>query len=100
MSDSNATAKRAPLVSVVAIMGCFALFLFLIYLAYLPRQTGPYTGDGVRTPEERLAALAELRAAEQKKVNSYAWIDQSAGLVQLPIDRAMELTVQHYNEGR
>jgi hypothetical protein len=54
----------------------------------------------VRTPAERAAKLAELRATEQKHSQSYAWIDQSAGMVQLPIDRAMELTVQHYNSTR
>ncbi len=100
MSNPTATSKPAPLVAVVAIMGCFALFLLLVYLAYLPRQTGPYVGDGIRTPEERLANLAELRANEQKQAQSYAWIDQSAGLLQLPIDRAMELTVEHYNPGK
>ncbi|HRI81406.1 MAG TPA: hypothetical protein PLF88_03150 [Opitutaceae bacterium] len=100
MSDQTTRSKPASLVSVVAIMGCFALFLFLVYLAYLPRHTGAYVGDGIRTPEQRLAALAELRATEQKQAKAYAWIDQSAGQVQLPIERAMELTVQHYNQGK
>lgn len=97
MSDQTSASKPASLVSVVAIMGCFALFLLLLWLAYLPKQTGPYVGDGVRTPAERKTRLAELRANEQKHAHSYAWIDQSAGAVQLPIERAMELTVQHYS---
>jgi hypothetical protein len=96
MSDSKATSKPASLLSVVGIMGCFALFLLLVYLAYLPKQSGPYVGDGILTPEQRKAKLAELRANEQKHAGSYVWIDQSAGVVQLPIERAMELTVRHY----
>ena len=96
MSDKTNTSRPASLVSVVAIMGCFALFLLLVYLAYLPKQTGPYLGDGIRTPAQRKANLAELRATEQKHAHAYAWIDQSSGQVQLPIERAMELTVQHY----
>ncbi|MCW5547817.1 MAG: hypothetical protein KIT44_02540 [Opitutaceae bacterium] len=99
MSDQSTRSKPASLVSVVAIMGCFALFLLLVYLAYLPKQTGAYVGDGIRTPEQRLAALDELRTKEQKQAATYAWIDQSAGQVQLPISRAMELTVRHYNDG-
>lgn len=97
MSDTTSASKPASLVSVVAIMGCFALFLLLIWLAYLPKQTGPYVGDGVRTPAERMTKLAELHANEQKHAHSYAWIDQSSGTIQLPIERAMELTVQHYS---
>lgn len=78
-------------------MCCLALFLLLVYIAYLPNQTGHYEGDGIRTPEERKAKLAELRANEAQHAASYAWVDQEAGVVQLPIDRAMELTVQRYN---
>ena len=95
MSDSSSV-RPASLISVLAIMCCLALFLLLVYLAYLPNQTGPYVGDGIRTPEERKEKLAELRANETKHAHSYAWVDQEAGVVQLPIERAMELTVQRY----
>jgi|UniRef100_UPI004049BD19 hypothetical protein len=95
MSDSPSV-RPASLVSVLAIMCCLALFLLLVYIAYLPNQTGPFTGDGIRTPAERKERLAELRANEIKHAHSYAWVDQQAGVVQLPIERAMELTVQRY----
>ena len=95
MSDSPSV-RPASLVSVLAIMCCLALFLLLVYIAYLPNQTGPFTGDGIRTPAERKERLAELRANEIKHAHSYAWVDQQARVVQLPIERAMELTVQRY----
>lgn len=97
MSDLNTSSKPASLLSVAGIFACFALFLLLVYVSYLPRQSGPYVGDGIRTPAERTAKLAELRANELRQSRAYAWIDQSAGAVQLPIEHAMELTVQHYN---
>ena len=100
MSDSAPSSKPAPLLSVVGIFACFALFVLVVYFAYVPRRTGPFVGDGIRTPAERLAKLQELHATEQKHRGSYAWIDQSAGQIQLPIDRAMELTVQQYNAQR
>ncbi|MBV9580067.1 MAG: hypothetical protein JO057_15880 [Chloroflexi bacterium] len=34
------------------------------------------------------------RAAEEQKLNSYAWVDRSAGVVRIPIDRAMDLTAE------
>lgn len=38
--------------------------------------------------------LGALRAQEDKILNNYTWIDQSAGKVSLPIERAIELTAQ------
>jgi hypothetical protein len=34
------------------------------------------------------------RAAQQQKLNSYGWVDRSAGTIRIPIDRAIELTAQ------
>lgn len=37
---------------------------------------------------------AALRAAETELLNTYGWIDQEAGVVRIPIDRAMELIAE------
>ena len=47
-------------------------------------------------PEPRLQVapredLQALRAREEAELNSYAWIDKTAGVVRLPISRAMDL---------
>jgi len=87
--------------SILAVLGCFALFLLLVALAYLPKkqgvERGPFDQDGIRTPAERLEKLAEIRANETAASRSYAWLDQSAGQLQIPIERAMELTAQRYS---
>lgn len=82
--------------AVLAITGCFCLFFLLVKLAYFPRQTGPFTDDGLTTPQQRAENLAKLRAHNAEAAASYEWIDQSQGVVRIPIERAMELTVQHY----
>jgi hypothetical protein len=46
------------------------------------------------TPEGRQAHLDEMRAKEQAVASSYAWIDKDKGIVQLPVDRAVEITLQ------
>jgi hypothetical protein len=33
-------------------------------------------------------------SAEQQQLNSYGWVDRSAGIIRIPIDRAIELTAQ------
>ena len=43
-------------------------------------------------PHQELGAYC---ANQQQAVDGYAWINNTGGVVQLPIDRAMELTMQH-----
>lgn len=38
------------------------------------------------------ANMARLRATEEESLHQYGWINRSAGIVRLPIERAMELT--------
>ncbi len=50
-------------------------------------------------PEPRLEAhpsldMKEMRAAEDRKLHQYAWIDPDKGIVQIPVDRAMELILE------
>jgi hypothetical protein len=50
-------------------------------------------------PEPRLQTqprtdLQELRAREEEKLRGYQWVDRQAGVVRIPIDEAMRLTLQ------
>jgi hypothetical protein len=38
--------------------------------------------------------LRQLRADEQALLHSYGWVDQQAGIVRIPIDRAMTLLTE------
>jgi hypothetical protein len=47
-------------------------------------------------PAPRLQAqppvdLTKLKQAELQRLNEYGWVDQSAGIAHIPIDRAMEI---------
>jgi hypothetical protein len=42
----------------------------------------------------RAKALAEIRATEEKSLNTAGWIDQSRGIVRLPIEAAMQAAAQ------
>ena len=35
--------------------------------------------------------LREMRAAEDRVLHSYGWVDRDAGVVRIPVDRAMEI---------
>ena len=50
-------------------------------------------------PEPRLQEhpredLRELRAREDEILTSYGWVDKNAGVVRIPIDAAMKLTLE------
>lgn len=42
-------------------------------------------------PREELKAM---RAAEAQRLNGYGWVNPAAGVAHIPIDRAMQLTLQ------
>ena len=105
MSDSTADAPRSvSLVTVAAILGCFALFLLVVKYGYLPHQSAASNSIPAEKLPPELAwkathaskqeTLATLRKTQTAQAEKYAWVDQKAGVVQLPIARAMELVVR------
>jgi len=44
-----------------------------------------------RLPIDAPNELRQLRAAEETVLNSYGWVDKDAGIVKIPVDRAMEI---------
>jgi hypothetical protein len=56
-------------------------------------------GDITRFPQPRLEdderrEINDFREQEEQTLNSYGWVDQQAGVVRIPIDRAMQLMAQ------
>ena len=50
-------------------------------------------------PEPRLQVsapkdLKQYKAAQEEILNSYGWVDEKAGVVRIPIDRAMDILAQ------
>jgi hypothetical protein len=97
MSDSSKTSSTGSWVTVAAAIGGFAIFALILFIAYLPKKPDPLP-DGVRTPAQRAAALAELHAKEKAAANAYAWVDQASGVVRIPIDEAVKLTIKEIND--
>jgi len=69
--------------------------------ANLPQDTRKVPPQYPETafPDPRLETdertqLNSIRLAEEQKLNSYGWVDEKAGTVRIPIERAMELLAQ------
>jgi hypothetical protein len=88
---------------VTAVVIHIALYWLLEYYRARSPQGAPVvsppTAQEQTTPQPRLQIsprndLAEMRAAEEKELTSYGWLDEKKQTVRIPIDRAMELLAQ------
>ena len=85
-------------VLVVVILGLL-VWLFNYFSARELRQGHTPQGMPKSAPETRAPRLqispstemAEMRAAEDKVLTSYGWIDKDKGVVRIPIERAMAI---------
>ena len=92
------------LVVVAAIIHLLAYVLFGYFNARegvtVPREYPLAASQGRREPPEpRLQTdprqdLADLRAKEEELLGSYGWVDKNAGVVRIPIEAAMKLTLE------
>ena len=90
---------------VTAVLIQFMVWLLFVYFSgrEAARVVPEYplaAGEQTRVPPEpRLQTnpredMRALRAREDAVLNSYGWVDKTAGVVRIPIDEAIKLTVQ------
>lgn len=79
----------------VALAVVVASLIFVGLVWKMQQYTKPVSPDEARKAE-RAKALAELRADEAKALKEPAWIDQTKGLVRLPITDALRLAEREW----
>lgn len=84
---------------IVLTLAGFGLFLLLVHFFWTENRPTTVVHGGY-SRAERLEILKELRAHDSELLNTYGWVDQGAGTVRLPIERAMDVTLAEINEGR
>lgn len=105
-TKSDAFRPRLSFFSALVIAVAFAIFIVIYALVRQdPVPARSYAGGAEdeqwkNTPAGRSAKLAELHEKEAAAATTYGWVDQAAGKVRLPIDRAMELTIAEMNASR
>ena len=91
------------LAAVIAFVGVVVWVLFQYFSAREASRTPiqyPLASQATRVPPEpRLQTnprqdLSDLRAHEDQTLTTYGWIDKNTGVVRIPIERAMTLTVE------
>ena len=96
MSDSSSNPNQSQVVSFLAILGSILLFALVIYLAYLPNRPAPVDSALI---ESRKQQLAEVEAAGQAALRDYRVVNRDEGIVVVPIERAMQLTLEAFAQG-
>jgi hypothetical protein len=70
-------------------------FVLVAALALIVRKSldEPAVADQ-KVVQGRLEKLHQLRKEEHETVTSYSWVDKSAGVVRIPVEQAVALTVK------
>src|SRR5206468_5449842 len=105
-SDVNVRAIFVFGIGLVAMAAVVHLLIWLLFGYFAARETAQSpaqfplaVGLDAVPPEPRLQSnpredLRQLRAREDELLNSYGWIDRNAGVVRIPIEQAMKMTLQ------
>jgi hypothetical protein len=106
-SDANVTAVFAfgAGLTVVAAVVCLLVFVLFRYFEVreaarvAPAYPLAISRETALPPEPRLQInpredLADLRAKEDALLTTYGWVDKNTGVVRIPIDDAIKLTLE------
>jgi len=83
--------------ALVSMMWLFDFFDFTQARRGLPPSPLASTRSGPQGPRLQVNPIQDLkvfRAAEEKALTSYGWVNKEAGIARIPIERAMELVVE------
>jgi hypothetical protein len=103
--------KDAPMSGIFLLGGLFvvllvvgllvSLFAFRYFSRHQPLGPPASPFENARTvppaPQLQVTPAADwhdYQKSQMEMVNSYGWVDQKAGIVRIPIDRAMDLVLQ------
>lgn len=90
----------AMIISVGIVYGAFRFFESQSHAADVRAQKYPLATELHKEPptpnlqKQPFKDVYQLRAAENKKLSEYGWVDKDGGVTHIPIDRAMEVMLQ------
>ena len=104
-SNSDDAPEPVSLLTVLFLVALSGLFVVFVRHYYTPTPASPQNSVAENLPKDlewksnpasRRKTLADLRTEQQAQGNAYGWVDQKAGVVRLPVDRAIDLTARQY----
>jgi hypothetical protein len=104
--EHSDTAARGVLIFMAFLLGSLLLSLLVVWgifgaFSWMQTSEQPFPAPkvGERPPEPRIQVrpvqeLRAFRAYEDAILNGYGWVDRTAGVVRIPISRAMDIVAQ------
>lgn len=102
--DMSLRVVGAFLLGLLAATGIVLFLTWLLFTVFAAQQAGrdaplPSLAAAPHPPEPRLQVdpgkeFKEIRAQEDAILNSYGWVNRNAGIVRIPIDRAIRLLAE------
>src|SRR5271169_1609517 len=93
--NSDSQRNGSGLAYAVGILGSFLIVAALAWAIHRYTQPPPLGEDRAAV---RAKALAELRAAEAEALENPGWMDQTKGIVRLPIADAMSMVEREWGQ--
>jgi hypothetical protein len=90
----NGNRDRSSWLTVFAVVCACLIFAALVWLMKQYTQPAPAVDQARKA--ERAKARAELTAAETEALNNVGWVDQTKGLVRLPIAEALKIAEREW----
>ena len=93
MNTDSSCCKGRCAAYVIGVLGSLLVVAWLVWL--MNAKTGPAPLGADRAAERR-KNLVEMQALTHEALTTYTWENQAKGFVRLPIERAMEVTLQEW----
>ncbi len=93
LGTSQIANRKSQIANLAGILGSFLIVAALVWALQHYTQPPPLGADRVAV---RKKALADMRAAEASELETYGWVDQTKGVVRLPIAEAIKLTLREW----
>lgn len=90
-SHENEPSDHKVLLSAVGWVGVILLFGLVVAVAYFPNRAQSIEA---RQAEQRHAIRSAVIADQHRVKTTYEWVNREQGVVRIPIDRAMQITLR------
>jgi len=94
--ETHEPSNRFYLLNVALMIAGILLFLGVMLFFFVPTNPGPINQFYIA---ERQQQQEQLDAEQRQTMQSYAVLDAEKGVVQVPVDRAMQIVVDTFEEG-
>ncbi|WP_437325436.1 hypothetical protein [Sorangium sp. So ce381] len=98
-AQAEADRPNNSLIFVIVIATLFSIVVTVLFVNEIFKSTMEHEISS-KVLEPPNSALRGLRAMEQERLSRYQWADEKKGVVRIPVDQAVALTLKDYQERR